>query len=218
MRENLAATLRLLLVTDDALVAGRDVLALCQAAVRGGATAVQLRLKRAPDHALLDLARTLVAGLAVPLFINDRLDVALIAGAAGVHLGPDDLSPAHTRRITPSGFIIGASVGSPAETERGAAADYWGIGPLHVTATKGDAGPALGIDGAAELLARAGHRPCVVIGGVLPDDVQVARARGFAGVAVIRGILGAEDVEAAARAYGDVMAQGPRPKAQDSSL
>jgi thiamine-phosphate pyrophosphorylase len=201
MRENLAAALRLLLVTDDALLADRDVVALCQAAVRGGVTAVQLRLKRATDRVLHDLARRMVSELDVPLFVNDRVDVAIAAGAAGAHLGPEDLAPTLARRIVPPGFVIGASVGSDAEIGRGAAADYWGIGPLHATATKTDAGAALGLAGVQAILARAGGRPCVVIGGVMPDDVPAMRAAGFAGVAVVRGILASTDVEDAARKY-----------------
>jgi|CXWL01.1.fsa_nt_gi thiamine-phosphate pyrophosphorylase len=205
MRENLAATLRLLLVTDDALLGARDPIVVARAAVAGGVTAIQLRLKHASDRELLALARHLVALLPVPIFVNDRLDVALAAGAAGVHLGPDDLPPERARRIVPAGFLLGASVGSLPEIERGRAADYWGIGPLHGTATKGDAGAALGLEGAAALLAHAGGRPCVVIGGVQPDDVEPALAAGFAGVAVVSGILGGEDVEGAARRYRSSM-------------
>lgn len=198
---NLAEALRLLLVTDDRLVAGRDVVALCEAAVQGGVTSVQLRLKTVPDRELVALARALIAAVPVPVFLNDRVDVALAAGAAGVHLGSDDLAPALARRIVPPGFIIGASVGSDAEITRGVSADYWGIGPLHATATKGDAGAALGLDGAAALLVRASGRPCVLIGGVQPADVVPARAAGFAGVAVVSGILAGVDVRAGAERY-----------------
>ncbi len=205
MRENLAATLRLLLVTDDALLGVRDPVAVSAAAVAGGVTAVQLRLKETSDRELLALARRLVAELPVPVFVNDRLDVALAAGAAGVHLGGDDLPPALARRLVPAGFVIGASVGSLAEVGRGSEADYWGIGPLGGTQTKGDAGAALGLDGAAELLALAGGRPCVVIGGVRPEDVAPALERGFAGVAVVSGILGGSDVEGRARRYRSSM-------------
>jgi thiamine-phosphate pyrophosphorylase len=201
MRENLAATLRLLLVTDDALLGARDPVAVALAAVAGGVTAVQLRLKEASDRELLATARRLVAALPVPLFVNDRLDIALLAGAAGVHLGSDDIPPAGARWVVPEHFIVGASVGLPGEVERGAAADYWGIGPLHGTRTKDDAGAALGLDGACALLAVSGGRPCVLIGGVQPADVGPARTAGFAGVAVVSGILGAEDVEGAARGY-----------------
>lgn len=200
MRDNLAAMLRLLVVTDDRLLAGRDPVAVCAAAVAGGATAVQLRLKAAGDRELLAVARALVAALPVPVFVNDRLDVALAAGAAGVHLGPDDLAPALARRIAPAGFLVGASVGRDDEIARGAAADYWGIGPLRATRTKGDAGAALGWEGAAHFLARAEGRPCVAIGGIVPADVRAAREVGFAGVAVVSGIL-VDDPRAAAATY-----------------
>ena len=201
MGENLAAILRLLLVTDDVLLGRRDVVAVCQAAVRGGITAVQLRLKHAPDSALLDAAQRLVAELHVPVFVNDRVDVALAAGAAGAHLGPEDLSPLLARAAVPAGFVIGASVGSEAEVARGLAADYWGIGPLRVTATKQDAGVALGLDRASSLRTHAAGKPCVVIGGVRPEDVVAMRTAGFAGVAVASGILASADIEAAARRY-----------------
>ncbi len=201
MSDNLAAILRLLLVTDDALLGRRDPLATCRAAVAGGVTAVQLRLKHAGDVAFLALARLLVAQLPVPVFINDRLDIALMAGARGVHLGADDLSPKLARRVVPPGFVIGASVGEEGEIARGAVADYWGIGPFRATTTKADAGPALGLPGVSRLLAAAAGRPCVAIGGILPEDVAALRGKGFAGVAVVSGILGREDVEGAANRY-----------------
>lgn len=201
MTRNLAAALRLLLVTDDRLLAGRDPIATCRAAVAGGVTAVQLRLKEVPVVELLGLARAMVAALPVPVFVNDRLDVALAAGAAGVHLGADDLAPALARRIVPAEFWVGASVGNEAEAVRAAGADYWGIGPLHGTGTKADAGAALGFAGAARLRTLAGDRPCVLIGGITAEDIVPAREAGFAGVAVVSGILGHEDVRAAAAEY-----------------
>jgi thiamine-phosphate pyrophosphorylase len=201
MTDNLAAVLRLLLVTDDALLAGRDPLVTCQAAVSGGVTAVQLRLKHASDREFLSLARRLVGELSVPVFINDRLDIALAAGARGVHLGPEDISPVLARRIAPTPFVIGASVGADTEIERGLAADYWGVGPFRTTITKGDAGTPLGIAGVARLLERSGGRPCVAIGGVLPQDVALIRRAGFAGVAVVSGILAAANPAAAAGDY-----------------
>lgn len=201
MARNLAAELRLLLVTDDRLLHGRDPLGTLRLAVAGGVTAVQLRLKEASTRELLALARRLVAELPTPLFVNDRLDVALAAGAAGVHLGADDLPPSRARRMVPPGFVIGASVGTDDEVRRGEDADYWGIGPLHATITKRDAGGALGLEGARRLLGRSGARPCVLIGGVTPDDVMPAVAAGFAGVAVASGILGASDIRTAASEY-----------------
>ena len=104
-----------MLVTDDELLEGRDVVEVARAAERGGVTSVQLRLKRASAREQVALARALVAELRVPVLVNDRPDVALASGAAGVHLGSEDLPVALVRRIAPAGFVIGASVGSEAE-------------------------------------------------------------------------------------------------------
>ncbi|MGE5091885.1 MAG: thiamine phosphate synthase [Bacillota bacterium] len=201
MRNNVAGLLRLMLVTDDALVRGRDLVEVARAAERGGITALQLRLKHSPAREQVALARGLVEALSVPVLVNDRPDIALAAGAAGVHLGPGDL-PAHlTRRIVPPSFIIGVSVGSPDEALTAEAADYWGVGPWRATGTKADAGDALGADGFAAIVRLAGGRPCVAIGGLRPEDVALVRAAGGAGVAVVSGILGAADIEASARRY-----------------
>lgn len=201
MRDNLASVLRLLLVTDDDLLAGRDLVGAVREAVAGGATAVQLRLKRATARELATAGRALMAAVEVPLFVNDRLDVALAIGAAGVHLGPDDVPAARARDLAPPGFLIGASVGLESEIPNGEAADYWGIGPWRVTGTKRDAGAALGAAGFAALRARAGRRPSVAIGGVRVEDVPAILGAGAAGVAVVSGILGTLDVEAATRRY-----------------
>lgn len=201
MTGNLAAELRLLLVTDDRFLDGDAALERCLAAVAAGVTAVQLRRKREGDRAFLALARAWRARLPVPLHLNDRADLALAVGARGVHLGADDLAPGLARRALPPGMIIGASVGTPDEAARGLAADYWGIGPLRATLTKPDAGTGLGVEGLLPMLHAAAGRPCVAIGGVRPADVPALLAAGFAGVAVSSGILGADDPGAAARAY-----------------
>jgi len=201
MGPNVAATVRLMLVTDDALVAGRDLVALAAAAAQGGATSVQLRLKRASPRELADIARTLLAGLSIPLLLNDRADVALAVGAAGVHLGPDDVPVAIVRRISPPGFLIGASVGSPREIDTGRGADYWGVGPWASTTTKGDAGQAIGAEGFQRVARLAEGKPCIAIGGVKPEDVAAVIGAHGAGVAVVSGILSGNDVEAQTRAY-----------------
>jgi thiamine-phosphate pyrophosphorylase len=190
-----------MLVTDDALVAGRDLVGLAQAAERGGVTCVELRLKRASGRELVAAARALVAALRVPVLVNDRPDIAIAAGAAGVHLGPDDLPVAYARRLAPPGFIVGASAGSPEEAASARDADYWGVGPWRATDTKADAGPAIGIEGFSRLVALAEGRPCLAIGGVRPEDVGGVIRAGGVGVAVGSGILGAKDVAAAAREY-----------------
>jgi thiamine-phosphate pyrophosphorylase len=201
MGNNVAALVRLMLVTDDALLDGRDLVEVARAAERGGVSSVQLRLKRVSAREQVTLARGLVAALRVPVLVNDRPDVAIAAGAAGVHLGSQDLPAALVRRIAPPGFVIGASVGSETEADGAGEADYWGIGPWRVSPTKRDAGEALGPAGFGSLVRRAGGRPCLAIGAVRPDDVPAVRAAGGAGVAVVSGILGEDDVEAAARRY-----------------
>jgi thiamine-phosphate pyrophosphorylase len=164
---------------------------------------VQLRLKDAQPQALIEAARALVATLRVPVLVNDRPDVARLAGAAGVHLGPGDLPAPLARRVLGPDAIIGVSVGSEGEAFGGAAADYWGIGPWSVTVTKGDAGAPVGAEGFRRLAALSGGRPCIAIGGVRPDDVEAVLEAGGAGVAVVSGILGARDITGAARAYAD---------------
>lgn len=189
-----------MLVTDERLLAGRDVVEVARQAVHGGVTAVQLRLKGASARALLEAARALRAAVPVPVFVNDRPDVAAAAGC-GVHLGPEDLPVELARRIMPVGSVIGASVGVAAEATAAAGADYWGVGPWNTTDTKADAGGMIGDEGFRAIVALAGGRPCIAIGGVRPEDVPVIRAAGGAGVAVVSGILGQSDVEAAARRY-----------------
>jgi thiamine-phosphate pyrophosphorylase len=115
------------------------------AAVSGGATCVQVRLKDAAPRTIVEVTRAVVIRVDVPVFVNDRFDVALAAGAAGVHLGGDDLPVADVRRITPPWFVIGASVGGDAEVANAKLADYVGIGPVYGTDSKTDAGEALSL-------------------------------------------------------------------------
>lgn len=190
MRTNVLSLVRLMLVTDEALVGSRDLVALARAAERGGATSVQLRLKSAPARVQAEAARALIAVLAIPLLVNDRPDVALAVGAAGVHLGPGDLAPRLARRVLPEAMVIGASVGSPAEALTATEADYWGVGPWGVTETKDDAGAALGPTGFAAVARESGGRPCIAIGSVAPGDVPAILRAGGSGVAAVSGILG----------------------------
>ena len=192
-------TIRLIAITDD-LRDGREGLAArAAAAVRGGATMVQLRLKHVAPRELVEVARTLVQRLPVPVVVNDRLDVALAAGAAGVHLGADDLAVAAARAMVPPGFVIGASLGEERELGDAQRADYVGIGPLFATMSKRDAGPAIGLPRFTRL-ANLGARPAVAIGGVTVQNARAAIDAGAHGVAVVRAIFSAPDPEGAARA------------------
>src|SRR6476661_7087015 len=109
-------TVRLIGITDSLRNGPRGLALRAAAAVAGGATMIQLRLKEESARSLVEIARVLRAAVPdVPLIVNDRADVALAAGADGVHVGVDDLSPAVLRRVAPPGFVIGASVGSDDE-------------------------------------------------------------------------------------------------------
>src|SRR5882762_10039341 len=197
---------RLMVITDAALLKGRDPVTACRRAVAGGATMIQVRLKDAAPREMLVLARALVGALSVPVIVNDRVDVALAAGAAGAHLGQDDPPLDRLRPHVPPGFLLGLSVGSPAEAERGRAwpADYWSVGPCFATANKADAGTPLGVEGFGRLaqLAPAGT-PVIAIGGVTVANAPAlarAGAAGMAGMAVIGAVWEASDPAAAARA------------------
>ena len=201
MQRNLVEVLRLMLVTDDRLLAGRDLVEVCLAAERGGVTAVQLRLKNATPAQLIEQLRRLKAALTVPVLVNDRLDVAMAGGADGVHLGPEDVPVEMARRAAPPGFLVGASVGTEGEVANGQSADYWGVGPYKTTGTKAEAGEALGAEGLRRMIGRAEGRPCIAIGGVRPEDVARILECGAIGVAVVSGILGAADIEMATKSY-----------------
>jgi thiamine-phosphate pyrophosphorylase len=188
----------LVAITDD-LRDGRDgLVARAEAAARGGATMIQLRLKDADARTMVEVARAMVSALSVPVIVNDRVDVALAAGAAGVHLGADDLPVQAARGIAPPDFIIGASVGCDAEVALARGADYVGIGPVYETASKSDAGSAIGVAEFARL-ASACALPTVAIGGISADNAAPVMEAGASGVAVIRAVFSAPDPEQAAR-------------------
>jgi thiamine-phosphate pyrophosphorylase len=193
------AALALVAITDDLRDGVVGLVGRAAAAVRGGATMVQLRLKHASGRELVEVGRRLVESLPVPVVVNDRADVALAAGAAGVHLGVDDLPVAAVRAIAPEGFIIGASLGAEAELPHARGADYVGIGPVYPTLSKPDAGGVIGVEGFARLRA-LGDLPALAIGGIGAENAAPLRAAGASGIAVIRAVFGAADPEAAARA------------------
>lgn len=195
----LTDSLRLIAITDDVRDGIDGLLGRAAAAVRGGATMIQLRLKDVDARDLVRIARGLVETVPAPVIVNDRADVALAAGAAGVHVGIDDVPAAALRRVVPADFIIGASVGSDDEVGWSAGADYVGIGPVYATASKLDAGTAIGLDEFARL-ARLTGLPAVAIGGIDASNWRDTLGAGAHGIAVIRAIFSAADPESAARA------------------
>jgi thiamine-phosphate diphosphorylase len=195
------------------LVAGAmgDLSGAITAALRGGVTMVQLRFKDHDDRTIIEMAKP-VAGICrqyrVPLIINDRVDIALVSNADGVHLGVDDMPIEAARSLAPPGFYIGFSPETDdhirTAAERGAT--YLGIGPVYATITKADAGPPLGL---IEFRRRRSltQLPVVGIGGINETNARLVIDHGATGIALSSAILGAEDIEAAARDLSAVIVQ-----------
>lgn len=194
--------LRVVVILDAATARGRDLAFIAAAAARGGATMLQVRAKDLPAADLAALIRRVAAAApALPVIVNDRLDVALATGAAGCHLGQDDFPLAEAARMAPAGFILGGSAGSADEARAaaGGGAHYLGIGPIRDTAHKADAGAAIGARGFAAVHAAAPHLPAVAVGGVTAADAAALVSAGAAGVAVIGAVLTADSPEASTR-------------------
>lgn len=196
--------LRLVAITDDAGDRREGLIDRVAAAARGGATSVQVRLKTASPREVVEITRAIMSKVSVPVIVNDRADIALAAGAAGVHVGEADLPVAAVRRFAPGNFIIGASLGSDAELANAKDADYVGIGPVYSSDSKGDAGTAIGVEGFKRLAALVQH-PAVAVGGITADRALQITLAGAAGVAVINAIFKADDPESATRAIADAI-------------
>lgn len=176
--------------------AGRLAEAVRQAAL-GGATLVQLRDKNAGKRALLERARALVSalgGTGVPLLVNDRVDVALDAGAAGVHLGQDDMPAAEARRLLGPDAIIGLTVRSDEEARAvpHELVDYVCIGGVFATASKQNETPPVGLDGLARILGivrAGGAMPAGAIAGISEANAAQVIDAGADGIAVISAIF-----------------------------
>jgi thiamine-phosphate pyrophosphorylase len=179
-----------------------------RAAVAGGVTVVQVRDKTASRRDLLALTRAVQAAVPphVPVVVNDAVDVALLAGADGVHVGQDDLPPAEVRPVIGPDRLLGFSVSSPEELAAALALpagtlDLVGIGPVRGTPTKPDAARPLGVDGVRELAAaaRAAGLASVAIGGIDVGTAAEVAATGVDGICVVSAICAAADPAGAAR-------------------
>lgn len=191
-------------VTDRSLSRGRSTLEVVREAVEGGATCVQLREKQAGTREFLEEARALrswLRGRNIPLFINDRVDIALTVEADGVHLGQQDMPIADARRLGPPSWIIGVSAESVEDAIRAEneGADYIGVSPVFSTPTKTDTASPLGLEGLRAMRA-AVRIPLVAIGGIhLRNAREVIRA-GADGLAVVSAIVSADSPREAAAA------------------
>jgi len=193
----------LCLVTDRGLCRDRPLEQVVEQALAGGATMIQLREKHAPLELFLQLARTLLPLVhrhGAPLIINDRVDVALMAGADGVHLGQRDMPCIAARRMLGPEKIIGLSVENVEQAVEAESfdVDYIGISPVFATATKTDTAPALGLEGVAAIR-RLSRHPLVAIGGLHEGNVASVMKAGAHGVAVVSAICAADDPKHAAR-------------------
>lgn len=194
--------MRLYAVTDRAWVGAMTLYEQVEAAIRGGATCVQLREKQLDREAFLAEARQIAAlckGHGVPFIINDDLDIALACGADGVHVGQDDMPAAEVRRRAGRDLIVGVSAHNAAEARKAAddGADYLGAGAVFGTSTKQNVTP-LSHDG-LKAICEAVDIPVVAIGGIGADNLMQLKGTGVDGVAVVSALFGAENIEAAAR-------------------
>jgi len=199
----------LTVITDEVLARPRALSDVVREALAAGAPTVQLRLKSASARELLEAAQTLmpIVRSAGALFIvNDRLDVALAAGADGVHLGPDDLPVKDVRRVADarSGvadtFIVGYSTDTTDEAARAEAegADYLGVGAVYATANKSDAGDVIGLKGLRRVV-KAVSIPVVAIGGITPERAPAVAKTGACGSATIGAVMSAAEPAEAVR-------------------
>lgn len=176
------------------------VVEVATAAVRGGADVVQLRHKSMPRGELLDLAKRLRAAIQGALYVvNDHVDIALLSGADGVHLGPDDLSVAGARRVAGDRLLIGASASTPERARAVVAegADYLGCGPAFPTPIKAEK-QVLGPEGIVAI-AKVVEVPVFAIGGIDESNLGRLMAAGLRRVCVIRSVAAAADPEEATR-------------------
>lgn len=173
------------------------------AAMRGGVDLVQLRMKTATDDEILTAAAEsaeVCARHGVLLIVNDRPDLALAAGADGVHVGQDDVSIVDARALVGPDRLIGRSTHTPAQIDEacGLGLDYIGVGPVHATPTK-PGRAAVGLD-LVRYAARRATVPFFAIGGITPGNIGAVIGAGATRAAVVRALTDADDPERVARA------------------
>lgn len=199
--------LRLYAVTDRSWLRGETIFDQVEAAIRGGATLIQLREKELPFDAFLDEAiemKALCERCNVPLIINDNVEIALRSGADGVHVGQDDMRAEDIRKMAGRNLIVGvtAKTVEQALDAQAAGADYLGSGAVFGSTTKTNARPMTRETLSA--ICAAVDIPVVAIGGINRDNISELRGTGISGVAVVSGIFAAEDIEAECRLLLDL--------------
>jgi thiamine-phosphate pyrophosphorylase len=206
--------LRLYALIDPERCGGHDPVELARAIAQGGATLLQLRDKRSETRAMVERARAIGAtraSLGVPLLINDRVDVALAAGAEGVHLGQTDMAVEDARRLLGREAVIGLSVKTNEQAEAVPIdlIDYVGIGGVFATTSKDNPDPPIGTEGlrriAQTLRRRASGLPLCAIAGIDAGNAAATIAAGADGIAVISALSLASNPQAAARRLREIV-------------
>ena len=194
--------MRLYAITDRAWVGRQTLAEQVEAAIRGGATCVQLREKQLPEAELLDEAREIAAlcrRYGVPFFVNDNVDVAIACGADGVHVGQDDMAASDVRRRVGDRMMIGVSAHSVEEAVTAVknGADCLGVGAVFATSTKTNVS-AMPRE-TLRAICRAVDVPVVAIGGISRANLPLLAGTGVDGVALVSAIFSAPDIEAECR-------------------
>jgi thiamine-phosphate pyrophosphorylase len=203
--------LSLYVITDPYLSKGRSHEEVVRASLAGGATMIQLREKDTSSLSFYRLAcqvATETNRKGIPLIINDRADIALAINADGVHVGQDDLPATVVRTMIGRGKILGVSASTVEEAIQAEkdGADYIGVGAVYATATKADAGNAIGLVRLAEIK-KSVQIPVVAIGGINLNNIAKVIRAGADGAAVVSAVVSAPDIKAAAAALKDIIEQ-----------
>lgn len=209
-RKNFDPTLYV--VTDRFIARHQSIYEVTQAAIRGGATMVQLREKNVSDERMIEIGKPLIEitrAAGIPLIVNDRVEVALALDADGVHVGQQDMIAEQARDLIGPDRILGVSAETVEQAIRAeqVGADYIGAADVYGTTSKRDVNPPIGVEGLAKIV-QAVSIPVVGIGGIKLTNADNVMLSGIAGIAVISAIMGDEDPEDAARLLRELIDKG----------
>ncbi|MDA1093834.1 MAG: thiamine phosphate synthase [Acidobacteria bacterium] len=213
---NKAVTTRLYAIVDAAVAssAGWHPAALAKVYMDAGVRLLQLRAPRVEGqvvHCWCEQMLSDAAGCGARIIVNDRCDLAMLAGADGVHLGQGDLPVEEARRLLGETAIIGLSTHDDSQVREavGRPVSYLAIGPVFATRTKDTGYAAVGLDAVRRTVAAAGDRPVVAIGGITLATAPAVLEAGAQAVAVITDLLATGDPSARVREYLDVCGEPP---------
>jgi thiamine-phosphate pyrophosphorylase len=216
LTHRLAFDLSLYVVVGPDCVRAGSIMDVADAAVAGGATAIQLRFKDAALTKVVDTGRELRLRLqasGVPLIVNDNAEAAVEIDAQGLHIGQDDIPPSEARAIIGPERILGLSITDAAQLDSidSAVVDYLGVGPVFHTGTKADAAPPMGL-GTLTAIAESTRLPIVAIGGIDASNGEAVIRAGADGIAVVSAVCSASDPRQAAQLLARAVRAGRRPR------